>query len=144
MLMAPKITANAIFWMIVLLSPRNSFRTDAILVSSVARSTSSPIFKSMLKNMVPVIKLPLSRRPDILVCLFHMFLSYHIFLFICSENVKCGRLRQSTSSRECTSLEFPGISCYIKKLRKTWASSLRSSGALHTDRKPGRYFPYEL
>ena len=40
--------------------------------------------------------------------------------------------------------EFPGISCCIKKLRKTWASSLRSSGALHTDRKPGRYFPYEL
>ena len=40
--------------------------------------------------------------------------------------------------------EFPGISCYIKKLRKTWASSLRSSGALHTDHKPGRYFPYEL
>ena len=45
-----------------------------------------------------------------------------------------------------TSVPFyvTGNSLLHKKLRKTWASSLRSSGALHTDRKPGRYFPYEL
>ena len=52
MLTRPKMTARAARLPIRLFSPRSMLRTTGILVSMVAMRTSSPMFKSRLKNMV--------------------------------------------------------------------------------------------